>query len=71
MAEKLLRRPDVEEITGLSRASIYAMMSKGNFPRPLRLGPRAVAWRASDVQEWIDCLAPAVPEGADGIAAAG
>ena len=61
MAEKLLRRPEVEEMTGLSRAGIYAKMAKGDFPRPLRLGPRAVAWRESDVQEWIDCLAPADP----------
>ena len=71
MEERLLRRPEVEEVTGLSRASIYAKMAKGDFPRPMRLGPRAVAWRQSDVQKWIDCLAPAVPEGADGIAAAG
>ena len=61
MAEKLLRRPEVEAITGLSRAGIYAKMAKGDFPRPMRLGPRAVAWRESDVQEWIDCLNPADP----------
>lgn len=61
MAEKLLRRPEVEAITGLSRASIYARMAKGDFPRPMRLGPRAVAWRDSDVQEWIDSLNPADP----------
>ena len=61
MAEKLLRRPEVEAITGLSRASIYARMAKGDFPRPMRLGPRAVAWRDSDVQEWIDSLTPPDP----------
>ena len=61
MTENLLRRPEVEAITGLSRASIYARMTKGDFPRPMRIGPRAVAWRESDVQEWIDGLAPADP----------
>ena len=61
MTEKLLRRPEVEAVTGLSRASIYARMAKGDFPRPMRLGPRAVAWRDSDVQEWIDSLNPADP----------
>ena len=61
MAEKLLRRPEVEAMTGLSRAGIYDKMAKGDFPRPMRLGPRAVAWRESDVQEWIECLNPADP----------
>jgi predicted DNA-binding transcriptional regulator AlpA len=27
-------------------------MSQGRFPKPLRLGMRAVAWRARDVQAW-------------------
>ena len=61
MQNRLLKRPEVEAITGLSRASIYARMAKGDFPRPMRLGPRAVAWRDSDVQEWIDSLNPADP----------
>ena len=61
MAEKLLRRPEVEAITGLSCSSIYALMAKGDFPRPMRLAPRAVAWRDSDVQEWIESLNPADP----------
>lgn len=51
---KLLRRPAVEELTGLSRATIYAMMASGDFPRPLRIGAQAVAWRASDIAAWIE-----------------
>ena len=43
MTEKLLRRPEVEAITGLSCSAIYAKMASGDFPRPMRLGPRAVA----------------------------
>ena len=61
MTDRLLKRPEVEAITGLSRASIYSKMAKGDFPRPLRIGPKSVAWRESNVQEWIDCLAPADP----------
>jgi prophage regulatory protein len=45
MTDKLLRRPFVEEVTGLSRSTIYAMMSDGKFPRPYRIGRRAVAWK--------------------------
>ena len=50
---KLLRRPEVESITGLSRASIYARMKSGTFPLPVRLGPNSVAWRAIDLERWI------------------
>lgn len=52
-ADKLHRRPVVEEITGLSRSTIYAMMDEGDFPRPVRIGRRAVAWRDSDLNAWL------------------
>ena len=48
MREKLLRRREVEEITGLSRASIYRLMDEGKFPRPVRVSATAVRWKASD-----------------------
>lgn len=54
MTDKLLRRPFVEEVTGLSRSTIYAMMSDGKFPRPYRIGRRAVAWKESDLIEWLE-----------------
>ena len=54
MVEKLLRRPKVQEITGLSRSAIYDQMERGVFPRPLRIGARAVAWRESDILEWLN-----------------
>ena len=62
MTNKLLRRPEVESITGLSRASIYARMKDGKFPLPVRLGPNSVAWRASDIDEWIAALPLATPD---------
>ncbi|WP_136799695.1 helix-turn-helix transcriptional regulator [Desulfosediminicola ganghwensis] len=56
MKTKLLRLPEVESITGLKKSAIYAWVKKGFFPPPVRLGAKAVAWRASDVQEWVDKL---------------
>ena len=53
MAEKHLRRPAVEEATGLSRSTIYEMMDRGEFPRPIRVGRRAVAWPESSVLAWL------------------
>ncbi len=43
MIDRLLRRPDVEAVTGLSRSSLYAKMDSGDFPCPVRIGARAVA----------------------------
>lgn len=54
MAQQLLRRPKVEALTGLSRTTIYTMMDLGTFPRPVRIGKRAVAWREVDLDDWLD-----------------
>ena len=53
VGSRLLRRPEVEARTALSRAAIYAQMSRGEFPRPVKIGRRAVAWREEDVNAWI------------------
>lgn len=50
---RLLRRPEVEARTGLSRSSIYARMAEGTFPRPVRLGKYGVAWIEAEVDEWV------------------
>ncbi|MFV1878388.1 helix-turn-helix transcriptional regulator [Nioella sp.] len=54
MIEKHLRRPLVEHLTGLSRSSIYELMELEQFPRPIRIGRRAVAWRESDIEAWLE-----------------
>jgi len=53
MSERHLRRPAVEAATGLSRSSIYAMMDADEFPRPIRIGRRAVAWPESTILAWL------------------
>ena len=52
MSIRLLRRPEVELLTGLSRSRIYAKMDRGTFPRPVKTGPRAVCWVESEISEW-------------------
>lgn len=54
MANKTLRRRDVEARTGLSRSTLYAMMAQGMFPRPVRLGLRAVGWPEAEIVEWLE-----------------
>jgi prophage regulatory protein len=50
---RFLRLPEVVSTTGLSRASIYRFVSTGNFPAPVSIGPRAVAWSSAAVSDWI------------------
>lgn len=53
MSRRVLRRPEVEARTGLSRSSIYRMMDLGAFPRPIRLSTRAVGWDEAAIEEWL------------------
>jgi len=50
--DPLLRRPEVERQVGLKRSAIYQRMAEGTFPRPVRIGRSAVAWRASEIEKW-------------------
>ncbi|MDC0496110.1 AlpA family phage regulatory protein [Planktomarina temperata] len=50
------RRKALEDMLGLSRSTIYRMMNHGEFPRPVRIGRRAVGWSSSDVEEWLKTL---------------
>ena len=53
MADRHLPHRDVEEITGLSRTSIYRLMDRGEFPRPVRVTQKAVRWPESVVTAWL------------------
>jgi len=54
MSETLLRRPQVQARTGLSRSTLYHWMKHGKFPQPVKLSERLVAWRESDINQWLD-----------------
>lgn len=58
-SNRIIRRAEVENIVGLSRSSIYAAMTRNEFPRPVRIGIRAVGWRRSDISEWLSSRAEA------------
>ena len=50
---KFLRRPAVSaRYDGLPASTLYDWISKGLFPRPIRLGARAVGWRIEDLEAW-------------------
>ncbi len=53
---RILRIREVCKTVGLGRSSVYDRVRRGEFPRPVRLGERAVGWRSADIERWLDGL---------------
>ena len=51
--DKLLRISEVKERVGLSTSSVYRAMRGSDFPKPLKLGPKAVRWSLEEVEDWL------------------
>jgi prophage regulatory protein len=51
--ERIVKRLEVESMTGLSRSTIYAKMAEDTFPKQHKLSKRSVGWLYSDIQGWI------------------
>lgn len=56
-----LRIGGVMRITGLGRSTIYRLVADEQFPSPVRLAKRAVAWRRSDLERWSEARPTATP----------
>jgi prophage regulatory protein len=52
MVETFMRLADVMRATGLPRSTVYYLASRGEFPKPFKLGPRTVAWTEADIATW-------------------
>jgi len=55
MTEQLrsfLRLKQVKAATGMSRSWLYEAIRKGEFPAPIPLGARAVAWDSAAIADW-------------------
>lgn len=53
MSQALLRLPAVSARVGFGRSSIYAKVKKGEFPAPIQIGARVVAWPSAEIDAWI------------------
>ena len=49
-----MRGPEVIRVLGVARSTLWRWCKAGTFPRPVKLAERAVAWRRSDVERWIE-----------------
>ena len=48
----LLRRADVQARLSVCRSFIIDNVASGNFPPPVKIGPKAFRWRVEDVDSW-------------------
>lgn len=48
-SKALIRLPQVKKIIPYSSSTIYSMVARGEFPAPVKIGPRGSAWVESEV----------------------
>jgi prophage regulatory protein len=53
MADTFLRAEEVTRVTGIPRATRYELIARGEFPKPIKLSQRMVAWSAAEIAEWM------------------
>lgn len=56
---RLLKLAEVQHKTSLSRSTIYRMIGRGAFPRPMQVTASIVRWKEQDVDAWIESIPPA------------
>ena len=51
---RFIRLPEVKNRTGIGRSAIYAKVATKDFPAPIKIGVRTVAWLSTDIDGWIE-----------------
>ncbi|MBS9438640.1 AlpA family transcriptional regulator [Photorhabdus noenieputensis] len=54
MSNKLIRLNEVLNRTGYSKSWTYKLIDKGEFPKPVKIGPRSIAFIEGEINEWIE-----------------
>lgn len=52
--DRFMRLPEVVHTTGLSRSTLYDLISRQQFPAQISLGGKNVAWLASEIESWMN-----------------
>jgi prophage regulatory protein len=47
-----VRAKEVTKLTGVSRSQIYRLVNLDQFPQPIKLSERCVAWSAAEIERW-------------------
>ncbi|WP_042150489.1 MULTISPECIES: AlpA family transcriptional regulator [unclassified Pseudoalteromonas] len=53
LPDKIIRSKEVQELTGLSRTTIWRLERTGKFPARVALTAGSIGWRLTEIQEWI------------------
>ena len=59
MTDRLIRPPEVIQITSISRTQIYRLNAAGTFPKQRRISHKVAAWKESEIAAWVDSVAVA------------
>ena len=51
---QLVKLPEVREMTTFSSATIYRLISKGEFPKQIKLSERSLGWLLDEIYAWLD-----------------
>ena len=51
---RFIRLPQVVEMTGLTKSTIYKWIRLGEFPKQIQLGGKSVVWNERDVIDWMN-----------------
>lgn len=51
--DRLMPIREVLSTISVGRTTLYGMVKAGKFPRPRKIGPKRVAWLASEVGDWV------------------
>ncbi len=49
-----IRVAEIAKLIQVSQATIWRWKRIGHFPQPVKLGAKVTAWKAQDVQAWMD-----------------
>lgn len=52
--QKLYRKNTLVEKLDIGRTTLDEWVASGEFPQPIKIGPRAIAWLAEEVDQWLD-----------------
>ena len=53
---EVIRRNEVLKLVPISVSGLYQKISDGHFPKPIKLGLRAVGWKKSEVLKYLEGL---------------
>ena len=51
--ERFLSLAQIEQATSLKKSTVYGLIQRGEFPKPVTITARRVAWVSSEIQAWI------------------